>query len=138
MRSWGSALGAAAAHPSPGTSCGPAFTRAWRILPAASPKRLLQTPFFGEEEQEEEEGDDEEQQEATEQEEVAEISLASYNGGERYLPSPASSQRWMKGRSYVWPVATMTGSTMSSMDTGHWKCDGTDRPGSFPALQEGQ
>jgi len=38
---------------------------------------------------------------------------------------PLSSQRWMHDRSYVWPVTTITGSTMSSMDTGHEKCAGT-------------
>ena len=37
---------------------------------------------------------------------------------------PLSSQRWMHDRSYVWPVTTITGSTMSSMDTGHEKCEG--------------
>ena len=49
---------------------------------------------------------------------------------------PLSSQRWMHDRSYVWPVTTITGSTMSSMDTGHEKCAGTGIFG-LPPSEEG-
>ena len=39
---------------------------------------------------------------------------------------PCSNQRLILGLSYVWPVATITGSFMSSMETGHRKCGGAD------------
>ena len=39
---------------------------------------------------------------------------------------PCSNQRLILGLSYVWPVATITGSFMSAMETGHRKCGGAE------------